>query len=106
MERILNASNVRRLRGVMLEILYKNHGDQRTRLDHIMLWGVLTNLGYDVSQNDVLTLLQDLQDRDLVKFDEKKDGRTGYVSIQKIQITAGGRDVVELTTSEPAVQIL
>jgi len=96
----------KRLRGEILELVDEGHQEQRSRFTDVILWGVLQRLKYDVSQNEVITILQDLKDRDYLTFDQVKDRRTGIVRIFQIQITPKGRDLLEGTTTDEAVHIL
>src|SRR5258708_35707746 len=98
-----NAQVKRRLRGEILKLVYENHESQRTRLDDVTLAGVLERLGFDVFVNLVRELLQDLGERDCLKFEEQRNRLTGEVSIRKIQILPRGRDVIEKTSLDPAV---
>jgi hypothetical protein len=93
----------KRTRGVIIDVLYNRHAAQQHRVDHVVLWHVLTDLGCDVGENDVLTQLQDLQDRGYVKYEEKKDRRTNRVDIFKVQLTSRGRDLREGTIEDAAV---
>jgi transcription initiation factor IIE alpha subunit len=100
-----NAQVKRRLRGEVLKLVYENHEAQRTRLDDVTLTGVLERLGFDVFVNLVREILQDLGERELVKFEEEKNRVTGKISIRKIQILPKGRDVIEKTISDLAVDV-
>lgn len=95
-----------RLRGAILELVDEGHREQRARMNDLVLWGVLQKLQYDASQNDVLTLLQDLGERGYLEFSQDKNWRTHEVRISKIQITPRGRDVLEGTIIDPAVHVL
>jgi predicted transcriptional regulator len=96
----------KRLRGQILELVDEGHKEQRSRLTAIILWGVLQRLKYDVSENDVITLLQDLKERGYLALNEEKNRRNGYVTISQIQITPRGRDLLEGTLTDPAVHVL
>jgi hypothetical protein len=96
----------KRLRGEILEIVDEGHQEQRSRLNDLVLWGVLQKLKYDVSQNDVITLLQDLEDREYLKFVQDKNRRTGEIRISQIEITPAGRDLLEGTIKSDAVHVL
>ena len=96
----------KRLRGAILELVDEGHREQRSRMNDLVLWGVLQKLLYDVSQNDVITLLQDLGDRGYLAFTQTKNPRTSEVRISQIQITPKGRDVLEGTEPDPAVHVL
>lgn len=95
----------RRLRGVILKLIAQNHDRQDTRLDDVTLTGVLERLQYDVYVDLVRTTLQDLGDRGLLEFTADRNRKTGANSIRKIQITPKGRDLVEGTTSDAAIDI-
>lgn len=96
---------LRRHRGVILQLIYVNHEDQGTNLDDLQLWAALTDLGYTVGQNYVLARLQSLSDRGYLKFETKRNRITGRVSHSRIELTAAGRDLVERIKEDPAVLI-
>lgn len=100
----LDAGQNRRLRGAILEILNTRHGAQLSRLDHVALWHIMLDLRFDLGEDDLLTLLQDLCDRGLIVYEESRDRRTNRVSLYKLQLTPDGRDLCEGTTSNRAVQ--
>ena len=54
-------------------------------------------------KNDLLTLLQDLHDRDLLRYKETRDRKTNRVSVFKLQLTPAGRDLCEGTKTDPAI---
>lgn len=99
------AQQKRRMRGEILQLLYENRADQRTRFDDVTLTGILERLRFDVSVNMIRELLQDLREREMVSFDQQKDRYTGRVTIRKIQICPAGVDIVEKTKSDPAVDM-
>jgi hypothetical protein len=84
-------------------VLYARHSAQLSRADHVALWHVLTNMGSDVSENELLMLLQDLSDRRYLTYKESKDRRTGRIDISLVQLTSSGRDLAEETITDPAV---
>jgi len=90
---------------MILKLIYQNHEEQNHRLNDTTLTGVLERLQFDVYVNAVRELLQDLKDRELVTFLEIRDRVTGRVRIEKIQICPAGRDLVEKTTVNPAVEV-
>lgn len=100
---VLDVEQNKRLRGAILEILNTRHANQQSRLDHIALWHVMNDLRFELSEDELLFLLQDLYDRDLVKYDETKDRKTGRVDIFRLQLTPAGRDLCEGTTTNPAI---
>ena len=98
-----DAAQNKRIRGVIIELLYGRHAAQQSRTDHVALWHMLTDLGCDVGENDVLTHLQDLFDRGYAVFVQKKNRWTNRVEISLIQLTPKGRDLFEGTITDPAV---
>lgn len=98
-----DAAQNKRIRGAICEVLYARHQAQQSRVDHVALWRILRDLGCDVGENDVITQLQDLSDREYVKYDQKKNRWTNRVEISMIQLTARGRDLVEQTIHDAAV---
>jgi hypothetical protein len=100
----LDAQQNKRLRGAILEILNTRHQAQQSRLDHVALWHVMLDLRFDLGENDLLTLLQDLYDRRLIAYEESRDRRTNRVSVFKLQLTPAGRDLCEGTSTNPAVK--
>jgi len=100
-----SAQQKRRLRGVVLKLVYENHEAQQHRLDDVTLTGVLERLQFDVYVNLVREILQDLEERGFVSFDSEKNRTTGAHAIRKIKITPDGRDIIEKTTTDPAVEV-
>ena len=98
-----DVSVVKRIRGGIVDVLYTRHAQQQHRVDHVALWHILQDLGFDVGENDVVTQVQDLCDRGYVVYDQKRDRRTNYLTISMIQLTARGRDLREGTLKDAAV---
>ena len=99
-------AKTKRLRAVILEMLQSNHDEQKSRLDSSAVWsGLVRGLGFDVSEKEVITVLQDLQDRGYVRYDEIKNQRLGLYYIVRIELTAKGRDILEGTITDPAVEL-
>ena len=86
---------LRRLRWEILNLVYRNHHDQKPRLTDSIIFGVLERLHYDASLNEVRTLLQDMKGRGWLSYASEKDLDTGRTRIFKIEITPEGRDQVE-----------
>lgn len=96
----------KRMRGMILELLQTNHDQQRSRFDSSMLWSALVRgLGFDASENDVLTVLQDLSGRGYVTYTEVKNLRRGEYRIVQIELAPKGRDLLEGTIADPAVEV-
>lgn len=98
-----DTGQIKRIRGGIVEVLYARHQAQQSRVDHVALWHILRDLGFDLGENDTLTQLQDLSDRGYVKYEAKRDRATNRLSISLIQLTARGRDLREGTSEDPAV---
>jgi hypothetical protein len=98
-----DAMAIKRARGVIIELLYGRHAEQMSRVDHVTLWASLVRMGCDIGENAAITLLQDLGDRNYVKYEQKKNRLTNRTEINLIQLTARGRDLYERTIEDPAV---
>jgi len=96
---------MKRYRTVLLQLLNANHRAQHARMDHVMLAMAMRGVGCGVGENDVLTLLQDLCDRSFVRYNEKKNRLTHDTEISQIEITAAGRDILEGTRTDGAVEL-
>ena len=99
------ASQIRRHRGLVLQLAHTNREDQLSRMDDVELWGALLDLRIEVGQNTVLSLLQDLKDRGYLRFDESRDRLTGRMRCRKIELCGAGCDLVEHTRTDEAVLI-
>ena len=97
---------MRRLRGCILVLLRGRHNLQMSRMDDTAVTHALMSLAYRIDVFDVVTLLQDLQDRGYVRFEQKREFLTRRVYLQKIELTAKGRDLVEENIpADPAVEL-
>ncbi len=102
------AAKRKRLRGAVLELLCTNHDRQESRFSGSALWSALVRgLSFDVSKHELVTILQDLQDRGYIRFSEDKKLRelTGEVRISNIELCSKGRDLLEGTIEDPAVEL-
>jgi hypothetical protein len=98
-------AQMKRLRGAVVTLVYSGHRNQESRLDDLALWGLMQDLHFDVGENDVLTLLQQLKDFGYLKFEEKKNRRTNRVEISFIELTADGIRLAEGFKADDAVLI-
>lgn len=103
--RVASAEFKKRVRGKILVVVYENQERQETRFDHVHLWSFFERMHFDLSENELITLLQDLRERRCVEFEEVKDRRTGEVSIFRIQITPRGRDIVDGNEEDKAITV-
>ena len=97
---------MKRWRGVVLELVYDGWRQQESRLDDLTLWGLMRDLSHDVSRNDVITVLQQLETRQYLRFRQKNNEYSGQTHISEIELTSGGSDVVEKITSDSAILLL
>lgn len=102
----MTPEQTKRLRGAILEVLNDNHRAQKPRLDLSVIWAVLQKLGHtDLFKNDLVTVLQDLEDRGYVTFTLVREPWSGDIRVSKIEITPSGRDVLEGTIDDRSVQL-
>ncbi len=101
-EEILDPMSARQLRGLILTLVYVNHRRQGSRLTSTVIRGTLQREGYQFSRNDVMAMLQDLRDRDYLRYRSMKGG-DDRTFIFEIEITAKGRDLVDELIEDPAV---
>lgn len=101
----MDARTKKRLRFVILEIIYEQHEKQRHRHGDVTLTGVLVRLGHDVYVDLVRALLQDMKERELIAYDDSKDRQTGKFTIFNIEIRPKGRDLVEANEDNPLAEV-
>lgn len=101
-EQILDPMAARQLRGLILTLVYLNHRRQGARLTSTVIRGTLQREGYQFSRNDILAMLQDLRDRDCLRYRQMRDA-DDRAFIFEIEITAHGRDLMDGLESDPAV---
>jgi hypothetical protein len=102
----MTPEQTKRLRGAILEVLEANHRAQKSRLDLAVLWAMLRKLGHsDLYKNDLVTVLQDLRDRDYIDFQFKREPWAGEIRLWEIEIEPKGRDLLEGTIQDAAVQL-
>src|SRR5437016_1051439 len=96
---ILQADNIRQLRAAILQIIYGNQVSQRSRLRFTPLHGAVSRLFFDVSENELITVLQDLKERGYISYERDEDEyrRSHKTVIGALQIQPRGRDLVERT---------
>jgi hypothetical protein len=103
---VLNTAKTKHLRGTVLLLLRTNHDDQKSRFDSTALWSALVRgLSFDVSRNELKTVLQDLKGRGYIDFKQQKDLDSGTVYIVQIELCPRGRDLLEGTIEDAAVEI-
>ncbi len=102
-EQRLGAIEARQLRGLILTLVYVNQRRQGNRLTSTVIRGTLQREGYQFSRNDVLTILQDLKDRDYLRYSQMRDDDE-RLFIFNIEITAIGRDLIDGYIPDDTVQ--
>lgn len=96
------------LRGSILMLVNVRHIEQRSKVDHVMLWHSLLRLRFDIGESELIAVCQDLADRGCLKYDQVRDkdqhGReTTRISLYRLQLTPKGRDLCEGTITDPAI---
>jgi hypothetical protein len=99
-----DVAQIKRYRGAIIEVLYARHQAQQSRVDHVALWHILRDLSFDLGENELLTVLQDIYERSYVTYVCRRNRLTNRQEISQIQLTPRGRDLREETISDPAVQ--
>lgn len=100
------SASLKRWRGVIVELVYDGHRKQESRMDALVLWGLMRDLGHDVSQNDVLTLCQDLKKMGFLDFQQERLAINNEVRISQIELTGNGLLLAESEQTHPLVRIL
>jgi hypothetical protein len=93
------------MRGVILKLVYQKHERQETRFRDLTLLAALDQLSFHVYEDLVRELLQDLSDRSFLKFEWERNRKSGVIAMWGIQLTPGGRDIVEGYTKDAAVDM-
>lgn len=100
---ILQAENIKHIRGKVLRLVYENQQMRNSRLTQTTLWSILDRLHFDVGENDVEAVLEDLKARDYLTYEVFRDRKTNERKFQKIEIRPKGCDAVEGTIKDEAV---
>lgn len=74
----------RRVRGVILKLVLQKHERQEHRYDDYTLLAALDRLSFELYLDIVREILQDMEERDLIAFEERKNRKTGETAISKI----------------------
>jgi hypothetical protein len=95
----------RKFRGEILRILSVRHGQQRSRLDDVLLTKTLRDLAWEVDINDVVTILQEMEQRGWVAFRQIKSIYARKMQLLQIEILPAGQDIFDGILSNPAVEV-
>jgi hypothetical protein len=94
----------KRFRGEVLRMLAVRHGQQQSRMDDVALCHALRSLAWEVDINDVVTILQEMKQREWVTFRFIKSIYNRRTEISQIEIMPAGQDLMDQTTTNPAVE--
>lgn len=94
----------KRFRGEVLRMLAVRHGQQQSRMDDVALCHALRSLAWEIDINDVVTILQEMKGRNWVNFRQIKSIYNRRAEISLIEILPDGQDLVDQTTTNPAVE--
>lgn len=94
----------KQFRGEVLRMLSVRHSQQKSRADDIELCHALRSLAWDVEISDVVTILQEMQGRNWVTFKQRRSYYSSRVELSQIEILPDGQDLVDQTTTNPAVE--
>jgi hypothetical protein len=95
----------KQFRGEVLRMLAVRHGLQQSRMDDVALCHALRSLSWEIDINDIVTILQEMKGREWVDFQQIKSIYTRRAELSQIEITPAGQDLVDQTTTHPAVEI-
>jgi hypothetical protein len=94
----------RKLRGEILRMLAKSHAQQKARMDDVALCHMLRAIAWEIDLNDVVTILQEMEGRQWVTFRTLRNVYMRRVQLLQIEILPAGQDLVDQTTTNPAVE--
>lgn len=81
---------LKRQRAIMLKSVRQGHEKQLHRMDDFEMWCQMQDLGMHMSQNQVVTMLQDLAVFGYIKFDQSFSDQRERVVLTEIELTAMG----------------
>jgi flagellar motor switch protein FliG len=79
-----------RRRGNMMKLIREGHEDQLDRMNDSVMQGMMQDLGSNMSQRQVMTMLQDLQELGYIKFDQRFDEDKQRFVAERIMLTSLG----------------
>jgi hypothetical protein len=77
-------------RGNILKLIRQGHENQLDRMSDSILQDLLRDLGSNMSFRQVMTMLQDLQELNYVKFDQTFSDEKGRFIAERIMLTSLG----------------
>jgi hypothetical protein len=93
----------RKFRKEILRILSVRHGQQRSRMDDVLLTKTLRDLAWEVDLNDVITILQEMKQRGWVNFRQIRSIYARGVQLLELEILPLGQDVFDGIIPDPAM---
>ena len=81
---------IRRRRGNMLKFIRQGHEGQFDRMDDFEMWQMMQDIGSNMSQRQVLTMLQDLQVLGYITFKQSFSQQKERMVAEEIMLTAVG----------------
>lgn len=93
----------RKFRKEILRILSVRHGQQRSRMDDVLLTKTLRDLAWEVDLNDVITILQEMKQRGWVNFRQIRSLYARGVQLLELEILPLGQDIFDGIIQDPAV---
>jgi hypothetical protein len=85
---------IKRRRGNMLKFIRQGHERQLDRMDDLMMQAMMQDVGSNMSQRQVMTMLQDLQILGYVKFEQAFSDELERYTADEIMLTSTGLAVV------------
>jgi hypothetical protein len=92
---------LRRFLFSILRMLAVNHSQQRSLMDDVTLGNALQRMLIEFSVEDLITTLQDMQDRGWIDF--RLDRMTYRKMATDIRLLPAGRDLFEGNSDSPAI---
>jgi hypothetical protein len=84
----------KRRRGNMLKFIRQGHEKQLDRMDDLMMQAMMQDIGSNMSQRQVMTMLQDLQVLGYVTFRQSFSEELERYAAEEIMLTAAGLAIV------------
>ena len=90
----MQMKQTRRRRALALKLIRQGHEAQEDRLNDTMLQALMQDAGSNMSPNQVMTMLQDLQELNYVKFAQRFDDIRERFVAEQIMLTSLGTILV------------
>jgi hypothetical protein len=100
----LQAAATRRRRGKIL--MWLKTSAPLAISDAALMYRMLDDSGETLTINQVVELLRDLKERGYIRYEQKRVPTEELPVIRWIRLEPAGRDILEGTTNDPAVDLL